>query len=79
MTAPSWLRRLRTYFSDVQTRRLRVQLTDERDRNRALEQRLANLQAANVGAYHALAIERGAACVKADCPLCKDAAKAGAA
>ena len=79
MTAPSLVRRARTYRSVAQTRRLRVQLAAARDRNRRLEQRVADLQAANEGAYHALAIERGAACFKADCSLCKDAAKAGAA
>ncbi|MEW2250441.1 hypothetical protein AB0907_24245 [Streptomyces sp. NPDC006975] len=78
MTAPSVVRRVRAYVSDAQTRRLRVRLAEEQDRSRRLEQRVADLQAANEGAYHALAIERGAACFKTDCSMCKDA-KVGAA
>lgn len=79
MRTPSIVRRLRTHLSDAQTRRLRVQLKDERDRNRLLEQRLADLQAANEGAYHALSIANGNACPKSNCSMCRDAAKAGAA
>lgn len=78
MTAPSIVRRARAYVSDVQSRRLRVQLAEERDRNRRLEQRVADLQAANEGAYHALAIERGVACLKTACSMCVNA-KVGAA
>ncbi|HEY6116155.1 MAG TPA: hypothetical protein VI172_09375 [Candidatus Dormibacteraeota bacterium] len=51
MTAPRLVRRLRTYLTDAQTQHLRVQLTAAQDRNRLLEQRLADLQAANEGAY----------------------------
>lgn len=47
MSTPTLVRRLRTYFTDVQTRRLRSQLTASEARNRSLEQRLADLQAAN--------------------------------
>ncbi|WP_426568143.1 hypothetical protein [Streptomyces canus] len=54
MTAPSIVRRLRTYVSDAQTRSLRVQLAKERDLTRRLEQRVADLQAANEGAYREL-------------------------
>lgn len=69
MTA-AFIRRWRTRLSDVQTNRLRVQLAKEKDRNRALEQRVATLQHVNETAYHELAIERGAACLKANCPWC---------
>ncbi|MCQ9178714.1 hypothetical protein KMT30_06650 [Streptomyces sp. IBSBF 2953] len=50
MTTPAVVRRLRTYFTDAQTRRLRTQLTASEARNRSLEQRLADLQAANEAA-----------------------------
>ncbi|MFE6362924.1 hypothetical protein ACFVP3_23360 [Streptomyces sp. NPDC057806] len=75
MTAPGLIRRLRAHFDDAQARRLRVELDKEKSRNRRLEQRVADLQLANEGAYHALTIERGAACIKADCARCKAAAK----
>ncbi|MFD4343454.1 hypothetical protein ACFWQ6_00990 [Streptomyces coelicoflavus] len=77
MTTSSFIRRWRTRISDAQTNRLRVQLSKEQDRTRALEKRVAELQAANEGAYHALSIERGQACLKTDCSRCK-AAETGA-
>lgn len=70
MTAPGFLRRLRARIDDVQTARLRVELAKAKDRNRMLEQRLADLQHANEAAYHLLSIERGAACLKSKCPWC---------
>ncbi|QIJ62590.1 hypothetical protein [Streptomyces sp. JB150] len=79
MTIPGWVRRWRTRFYDAQARKLSAQLAAEKDRNRLLEQRVADLQAANEGAYHALAIERGAACLKTPCSLCAAAVKDGAA
>lgn len=79
MRTPSFVRRWRTRLSDAQANRLRVQLATSEDRNRLLEQRVADLQAANEGAYHALSIERGNACLKSNCSMCRDAAKAGAA
>ncbi|MEU7403843.1 hypothetical protein [Streptomyces sp. NPDC044948] len=77
MTAPSLIRRWRVRISDAQTNRLRVQLSKEQDRTRALERRVADLQTANEGAYHALSIERGQACLKKDCSRCA-AAETGA-
>ena len=59
MIALPLTRRLRTYFTDVQTRHLRAQLTASEDRNRSLEQRLAELQAANEGAYLELRVATG--------------------
>ncbi|MFD1656946.1 hypothetical protein ACFSL4_01525 [Streptomyces caeni] len=79
MRTPSFIRRWRTRLSDAQTNRLRVQLAKERDRIHRLEQRLADLQAANEGAYHALSIANGNACLKAGCSLCAAARKAGIA
>ncbi|MBY8341963.1 hypothetical protein LXH13_06405 [Streptomyces spinosirectus] len=76
MTTPSFLRRWRTRLSDAQANRLRTQLAEERDRNRSLEQRVADLQDANLGAYHELSIANGNACLKANCTLCKAAEKA---
>lgn len=61
MTAPTFVRRLRTYFTDVQTRQLRSQLTASEARNRSLEQRLADLQAANEVAYRDLEQATGGA------------------
>lgn len=61
MTAPSFVRRWRTRLSDAQTNRLRAQLATEKDRNRRLEQRLADLQAANEGAYRELREHTGGA------------------
>ncbi|WP_406168967.1 hypothetical protein [Streptomyces sp. NBC_00996] len=54
MTAPSFMRRWRTKLSDAQAKRLRVLLAKAEDRNRHLEERLAELQAANEGAYREL-------------------------
>ncbi|SHI65768.1 hypothetical protein [Streptomyces sp. 3214.6] len=59
MTAPLFVRRLRTYFADVQIRHLRAQLAQAHDINRSLEQRLADLQAANEGAYRELRLATG--------------------
>ncbi|MEV5450001.1 hypothetical protein [Streptomyces sp. NPDC052535] len=73
MNSPSFVRRWRARIGDAQTNRLRVQLSKEQDRTRALEKRVAELQAANEGAYHALSIERGQACLKTDCSRCKAA------
>jgi hypothetical protein len=79
MTAPSYIRRWRTRLSDAQANRLRVKLAAERDRSRALEKRVADLQHANETACHELSIERGAVCLKANCPWCPSEAKDGAA
>ncbi|WND34006.1 hypothetical protein RI578_06720 [Streptomyces sp. BB1-1-1] len=79
MTAPAFIRRWRTRLGDAQTNRLRIQLAKEQDRNRALEQRLADLQHANEAAYHELSLERGAVCLKAKCPWCPAPVEAGAA
>lgn len=76
MTLPSFVRRWRTRVSDVQTNRLRAQLAKEKDRSRAMAQRLDLLQDANLGAYHALSIANGIPCLRANCSLCA-AAKAG--
>ncbi|MGW6292438.1 hypothetical protein [Streptomyces sp. NPDC055058] len=73
MTAPGFIRRLRARIDDAQTAHLRTELSTARDRNVRLEQRVADLQLANEGAYHALSIERGATCIKADCARCKAA------
>ncbi|WP_329214938.1 hypothetical protein OG352_05575 [Streptomyces sp. NBC_01485] len=54
MITPNLVRRLRAYTSNVQIRRLRVQLSEAQDRNRCLEQRLADLQTANEAAYKEL-------------------------
>lgn len=70
MKTPRFVRRLRTRYSDAQTIRLRAELEAERQRNRSLEQRLAGLQDANVGAYHALSIANGNPCLKLNCTLC---------
>lgn len=51
MTAPGFIRR---WLSDAQANRLRAQLAGEKDRARLLEQRVADLQAANEGAYREL-------------------------
>ncbi|MFJ9114434.1 hypothetical protein ACIRJO_02675 [Streptomyces sp. NPDC102394] len=75
MKTPSLVRRLRTRLDDARTTRLRAELATANARNRALEQRLAALQDANVGAYHALAIANGQPCAKTGCTLCT-AAKA---
>lgn len=77
MTAP-FIRRWRTRINDAQTNRLRGQLATAHDRNRELEQRLADLQAANEGAYHELAIERGIACLRSGCSVCSAVQKAAA-
>jgi hypothetical protein len=61
MTTPSVIRRWRTRLSDAQTNRLRAQLAAANDRNRQLEQRLADLQAANEGAYRELREHTGGA------------------
>lgn len=53
MTTPSFIRSLRTRLSDAQANRLRAHLAAERDRNRRLEARLAELQGANEGHYRA--------------------------
>ncbi|MEU3899786.1 hypothetical protein [Streptomyces sp. NPDC045251] len=75
----AFIRRWRTRLSDAQTNRARAQLSTEQDRTRALERRVADLQHANEAAYHELAIERGAACLKANCPWCPAPVKDGAA
>jgi hypothetical protein len=51
MTTPAWMSRLRARHDDAQTIQLRALLAQERDRNRALEERLAELQAANEAHY----------------------------
>ncbi|MHC3474642.1 hypothetical protein ACYF6T_38935 [Streptomyces sp. 7R007] len=79
MTAPSIVRRCRTWLSDVQANKLRTQLAEERDRNRRLEQRVAELQAANEGAYHEQSIASGNPCLKANCSLCGRTQKAATA
>ncbi|MFB7596933.1 hypothetical protein [Streptomyces sp. NPDC056160] len=79
MRTPSIIRRLRARISDAQTNRLRIQLTTEKDRNRSLEQRVADLQVANEGAYHELSIARGVECLKSNCPRCKAVTNGGAA
>jgi hypothetical protein len=79
MKIPGFIRRWRTRLSDAQANRLRERLASEKDRNRRLEQRVAELQAANIRAYHALAIERGGACLKDNCSLCAVVTKDGAA
>ncbi|MFJ2719426.1 hypothetical protein [Streptomyces sp. NPDC087437] len=79
MRTSTLMRRWRQWLRSPQEKRLRVELTTEQDRNRALERRLAELQTANVGAYHELSIERGAVCIKANCPLCPPATKDGVA
>ncbi|MET7477959.1 hypothetical protein ABZT17_26830 [Streptomyces sp. NPDC005648] len=73
MRTPALLRRWRSQLSDAQTNRLRVQLADERGRNKQLERRVADLQAANEGAYHELAIANGNPCLKTSCSLCAPA------
>lgn len=77
MIAP-FIRRLRTWLNDAQANRLRAQLAEAQDRNRELEQRVADLQAANEGAYHELAIERGIACLRTGCSVCSTVQKAAA-
>ncbi|MFJ1653457.1 hypothetical protein ACIOC2_19120 [Streptomyces sp. NPDC088337] len=79
MRTSTLIRRWRQWLRSPQEMRLRAQLAAERDRNRALEERLAELQTANVGAYHELAIARGAVCIKTNCPLCPPETKDGAA
>ncbi|MFJ4735227.1 hypothetical protein ACIP6V_23635 [Streptomyces sp. NPDC088770] len=79
MRTSTLIRRCRQWLRSPQENRLRAQLAAERDRNRALEQRLAELQTADVGAYHELSIARGAVCIKTNCPLCPPATKDGAA
>jgi hypothetical protein len=64
------MRRWRARINDAQANRLRGQLAAERARARALEQRVADLQAANEGATHELSIARGAGCLTAYCPWC---------
>ncbi|WDO09911.1 hypothetical protein ME763_31980 [Streptomyces murinus] len=59
MTAPSFIRYWRTRLSDAQVNRVRIQLAAAQARNRALEQRLADLQAANEGAYRELFAHTG--------------------
>ncbi|MFF3847993.1 hypothetical protein [Streptomyces sp. NPDC002328] len=54
MTAPSIVRRLRIRLEEAQAQRLRTQLAAEQARTRRLEQRVADLQAANEGAYREL-------------------------
>ncbi|MFD4258185.1 hypothetical protein ACFWR9_11280 [Streptomyces sp. NPDC058534] len=71
MTAPAFIRRWRARIDEAQTNRLRAQLSTAKDRNKALERRVADLQVANEGAYHELSIERGQACLKTDCSRCK--------
>jgi hypothetical protein len=61
MTTPGFVRRLRTRFDDAQARHLRAQLAAERARNRALDERLAQLQVANEGAYRDLQTATGGA------------------
>ena len=61
MIAASIVRRLRTRFNDAQANRLNAQLAAERDRSRSLEQRVADLQAANEGAYRELCEATGGA------------------
>ncbi|MFJ6730054.1 hypothetical protein ACIQPQ_34660 [Streptomyces sp. NPDC091281] len=58
---PPLLTRLRAYITEVQTRRLRVQLAAATDRNRRLDGQLALLQAANESAYRELAAATGGA------------------
>ncbi|GAB2714738.1 hypothetical protein [Streptomyces bullii] len=79
MTAPGWVRRLRTRLSDAQTNRLRAQLAAERDRNRRLDERLAILQAANEGADAMLREATGGARFDRDQPFGSEPAKGGTA
>lgn len=53
MRTPSFVRRWRTQFHDAQSLKLRSLLTAERDRTRALEKRLADLQKGNEDYYKA--------------------------
>ncbi|MGV4984558.1 hypothetical protein ACVB8X_14145 [Streptomyces sp. NRAIS4] len=69
MTAPTFVRRWRTRLSDAQTNRLRAQLATEKDRSRRLEQRLAELQAANEGADRQLREHTGGARFDAEQPF----------
>ncbi|MGW4889633.1 hypothetical protein [Streptomyces murinus] len=83
MTAPNFVRRWRTRLSDAQANRLRVQLAAANDRNSALEQRLADLQAANEGAYRQLREHTGGPQFASDqpfgsTPAASDVASAGA-
>ncbi|MFI5973585.1 hypothetical protein [Streptomyces sp. NPDC051452] len=61
MTAPSLIRRWRHRLSDAQANRLRVQLATSEARNRSLERRLADLQAANEAADRELRERTGPA------------------
>lgn len=61
MNTPTFYRRVRAYFTDIQTRHLRSQLIASEARNRSLEQRLADLQAANEGADRQLREATGGA------------------
>lgn len=75
MRTPGFIRRWRTRLSDAQANRLRAQLVAANRRANLLEERLAVLQDANLGAYHALSIANGNACLKANCTLCAAAKK----
>jgi hypothetical protein len=79
MTAPSFVRVWRTRLSDAQANRLRAQLAAERDRNRRLEQRLADLQGANEGHYRAQYEASGGARFDAEQPFGTVPAKGGTA
>ncbi|MCX3059598.1 hypothetical protein [Streptomyces beihaiensis] len=61
MKIPSIIRRWRTRFNDAQTNRLRAQLASEKDRTRKLDERLAQLQAANEAADRQLREHSGGA------------------
>jgi len=77
MKPPSYIRRSQQPSADAREARLRLQLAAEKHRVRLLEQRVADLQAANEGAYRELEQATGGARFDKDRPFGREPRKLG--